>query len=424
MQEQYTSSNAQPSQTVNQRVLILDDNEMVGRTLTLMCERFDGLSAQLCTHADDFFHAFETWLPTHVVLDLSMPEMDGIEVMKALSERSHRAGIIIASGMGARVIESARKYADESGLKIVGVLEKPVSPRQFRELLARPLAAENAAGVSAEMPRHSIDDAAIRRALDCGEFVPYYQPRIDCMTGNLAGFEALARWQHPDFGVLLPNNFIPRLESNGWIDEFTGMITGDALDWFANASLRGFGLTLSLNISRASLGPHGLINFIQERARKHNIDPRRIILEVTETGVMADPSEAIGAFTRVRTSGFELAIDDFGIGYSSMSQLVRLPFSEIKIDHSFVGSMLKSREAHAAVKCIIELAANLDMRVTAEGVESLECYRKLQDMGCDFAQGFFFAQALSADDVVTWSERWNATRLTDWKPIAAIQNTG
>jgi EAL domain-containing protein (putative c-di-GMP-specific phosphodiesterase class I)/CheY-like chemotaxis protein len=391
------------------RIVILEDNPLVGQTIQMMIEDHDLGECRLLSEPEPFFDALREWQPTHAILDLAMPGMDGVQVIRELPERAPHIRLILLSGLGQRVIDSACLYAREHGLQVDGALEKPVSAARLRQVICSEAIAKQTplqrpgpqTPVEAE-----ISVADIRQALHLGEIEPFYQPKIDCATGMLAGFEVLARWRHPGHGVLLPACFIEKLEAGGLMDELTEVIAEQALHWFSGHFGYGFGLSLSLNISRGSLRTQEPLDRLAVRCRELNLDPRRIVLEITESGVMQEPMEAIGLFTRARAQGFELSIDDFGSGYSSMVELVRLPFSELKIDKAIVASAAKSREAELVLSAIIDLASNLRMRATAEGVEDWVTFELLARMGCSCAQGFLFSEGLPASEVSDWVRRW------------------
>lgn len=402
------------------RVLILDDDELVGRTLAMMCE---GCETRLSTDADSFFEIYDQWDPSYVVLDLAMPEMDGIEIMRAIKRRVYRAAIIIASGMGARVIDSARDYAQAHGLTIAGILEKPIAAGQLRSILESDTAARLSAEQAPE-PTPAVNDAGdgeLHQALQEGRILPYYQPRVGADTGLLAGFEVVPHWEHPELGTLPPERFLPQAERLGLIDQLTGRIANAALEWFAGFHAQGFGLTLSISVPRSSLHSDMVLSLLRQRADKLELDPRRIILEVTEGALMGDSSQIVETFTRLRAAGFGVAIDDFASGHYSLSQLFRLPISELKIEEGLITTMHASRESRAIVKSIIDIAGNLDLRVTAEGVTEGEGFRLLKALGCEYLQGAFIAPAMPAEAISDWVRAWQGG--TDAEPAMPSTRT-
>jgi EAL domain-containing protein (putative c-di-GMP-specific phosphodiesterase class I)/DNA-binding NarL/FixJ family response regulator len=403
------------------RLLILDDDPYIGKMMQLIAEPV-GLEARFVTRTAEFFEAVDDWHPTHIAIDLVMPEMDGVEVLVKLADRKCGAKIIITSGVGTRVLDAAARSANEHGLRIVGALSKPFSPRSFRTLLIDVPAVDEGRdnkSLYATSPAETADSSAasafkLRRALDNRELTLVYQPQIHLKSGDVAGFEALARWVHPARGTIMPDQFIPCAETHGLIHEFTDQVLALALNWY-KGRFAGSELTVSANLSCKSAsgspfhGEHdkagtdgGFVDGLTSRCRDGGIKPECLILELTETSAMDNPVMSLDLLTRLRMKGFQLSIDDFGTGYSSMLQLVRLPFSEIKVDRSFVMTAMRSNESRVVIECIIGLGHSLGLRVVAEGVEDAETMRYLQEAGCDLAQGYFIARPMSGEAAVAW----------------------
>lgn len=392
----------------NERILILDDDPLVGQTIALIAEGA-GLEARSTSDPEAFFRELEEWNPTHIALDLVMPELDGVEVMQRLAERGCQANIVITSGVGSRVLDAARRSATEHGLNVLGVVSKPFSPATLREALGHP-----SEGSSSSLPRKSpesnlfeVTESEIRKALDQKNFYAVYQPKVNCDTGSMSGFEVLARWAHPEVGLIMPDRFIPVLESCGLIDEFTEQMFQQSLHWLAENYLTS-DYCLAVNISAQSLVDFHLGDSVSHLCQQLMIDPGRLILELTETRAMEDAAKSLYLLTRLRMRGFQLAIDDFGTGYSSMLQLVRLPFSEIKVDKSFVMAALGSEESRTVVKSIIDLGHSLGLRTVAEGVEDQKTLHFLRSVGCDLAQGYYISRPMNCDSVRGWISEWQA----------------
>jgi len=392
----------------DRRLLVLDDDAMVGRTVKSIAETV-GFEARATQSPTEFFQFVEEWVPTHVAIDLVMPEMDGVEVIARLSTRRCRAQIIITSGMAGRVLEAAGRSASEHGLNILGVLPKPFLPNMLRELLGAEVPVRGAGGrPEIRTPRGPIEVAVITpdditEALRDRAFQMAYQPKVTCVARELAGYEALVRWRHPRFGNVAPDRFIPLAEKHNLIDSLTEQVAEQSFAWFAeNCSEPGSKLTLSINISARSLRNVQLLDAICERCKALAVDPARVIFELTETSAMEDPVASLDTLTRLRMRGFQLSLDDFGTGFSSMLQLVRLPFSEIKVDKSFVMAITRSAESRSVVRSIVDLGHSLGMHATAEGVEDAQVLAYLQEVGCDLAQGYYFARPMPGPEAARW----------------------
>jgi EAL domain-containing protein (putative c-di-GMP-specific phosphodiesterase class I)/CheY-like chemotaxis protein len=401
------------------RLLILEDDPGVGKVIQHVAVA-NGHDARIATQPDEFFAALDDWKPTHIALDLVMPELDGIQVLAELGERECTADIIITSGMGKRVIDAAGRAAREHGLQLVGMLAKPFPAAALRALLAAPAANSGEAAAnrkSANDADPALSEAEFRLALRNSAFHVHYQPKISCSDGRLVGFEALARWSPPRGRAIAPDRFIPFAEQHGLINEFTYMVLDQALKWFSNrlsdptwTSTRPQvadldpDISLSVNLSASSLHDRKLVERIIACCNRYRVPPGRLIFELTETGAMENPTAALEMLTRLRLNGFRLSIDDFGMGHSSMLQLVRMPFTEIKVDKSFVMSATHSNESRAVIKSIVELGRSLGLQSAAEGVEDAGTLELVQQLGCDFAQGYFIGRPMAGDAVAHWMD--------------------
>jgi EAL domain-containing protein (putative c-di-GMP-specific phosphodiesterase class I)/FixJ family two-component response regulator len=406
----------------NRRILILDDDAGVGQTIQWIAESL-GFEAEFVTRPEEFFLRLEQKSPDIITIDLVMPELDGVEIMRLLAERKSRAKIVISSGMGTRVLDAAQRSASEHGLSILGVISKPISKEALRLLVGD--GSECDQPPSVETPSPSRDEFEVTRsdlqnALDRHEFILAYQPKIQCKSGATAGFEALVRWKHPDRGIVMPDSFIPAMENTGLIDALTGQIFEQSLEWFSQ-SFSQSNPKLSLNISAKSLVDIQMADNLSALCRRYQIDTECIVLELTETSAMVDPILSLDVLTRLRMKGFQLSIDDFGTGFSSMIQLVRLPFSEIKVDKSFVMQAPHSSESRSVIKSIVELGHSLGLLVTAEGVENLKTLDYLNSLGCDLAQGYFIARPMpgEAASQMGGAEEARNIRLMDGLPQCA-----
>jgi len=244
----------------------------------------------------------------------------------------------------------------------------------------------------------------LRHAIDHGQLVLHYQPKVDVRSGSYKQLEALVRWEHPRHGLMLPDHFIPLAERTGLITPLTSWVLNEALAQVRNWHERGWPLGVAVNLSGRSLQDPALVDQVAELLHRWRVDPSCLVLELTESSIMADPDRVTVVLERLREMRVQLSIDDFGTGYSSLSHLRLLPVGEIKIDKSFVMDMLVNPPDEAIVHSTIQLCQNLGRRVVAEGVENEATYHRLTDLGCDYAQGFYFARPMSADALAGWVE--------------------
>jgi EAL domain-containing protein (putative c-di-GMP-specific phosphodiesterase class I)/FixJ family two-component response regulator len=400
----------------NYRLLILDDDAAVGMTIAAIAATLN-FETRATLNSADFFQVLLEWQPTHVALDLIMPEVDGIEVMRYLGKQRSQVAIVITSGVGSRILDAAYRLAMEQGLNVLGTVSKPFRLDDLRRLLTCDITSTyslQANPISADLL--TITPETLHSAIQSRQFNVWYQPKISCQTGKLAGFEALVRWHHPELGLVMPDRFIPLAEDCGAIEPLTEQILTQALQWFSTRCSSPEEL-LSLNISARSLNNILFADRVAVLCQRQGIRPQQIILEVTETSAMSDPVASLDVLTRFRLKGLNLAIDDFGIGYSSLIQLARLPFSELKIDKTFVTTAMQSGESRTIIKAIVGLGSGLGLRVTAEGVEDRQTLQFLQDVGCNLAQGYFISRPMPASQAFDWQQ-------PNWATISCDSQSG
>ena len=242
----------------------------------------------------------------------------------------------------------------------------------------------------------------MRTAIEHDEFELYYQPKRHLHSGLITRVEVLVRWNHPRRGLLMPVSFVPIAERTGLIKPMTDWILDKAMQQCREWQDAGAPIHVAVNVSAKSLLEETLPSKVQSVLDKWNIDPRFLKIEITESSIMADPAHALAIMSMLQSMGVRLSIDDFGTGYSSLTHLRELPIDEIKIDKAFVMGMLTSDADAAIVRTVIDLAHNLGKQVCAEGVEDAETLRKLEEMGCDLAQGYFISHAIPAAALLTW----------------------
>jgi EAL domain-containing protein (putative c-di-GMP-specific phosphodiesterase class I) len=242
--------------------------------------------------------------------------------------------------------------------------------------------------------------SSMRQALDSEQFSLDYQPIVHLPTGDVLAIEALVRWNHPELGRLLPDDFIRVAEHTGLVNPLTAFVFERALTEWPKSS-RPDGCSIAINVSPRSLHHAAFAGRIREMLAAHDITPSALTLEITENLLMSDPDESLRCLDELHDMGVRLVIDDFGKGYSSLSYLRRLPVDEIKIDRSFIIG-LADGEDDTLVRCIIELAHNLGLSVVAEGVENAAVYEQLSELSCDAVQGYFLMKPGSAAATTAW----------------------
>jgi EAL domain-containing protein (putative c-di-GMP-specific phosphodiesterase class I) len=249
-----------------------------------------------------------------------------------------------------------------------------------------------------------VGDEHIMAALNEGQFEPFFQPKVSLRTGALQGAEALARWQHPTRGLVMPAVFINAMESSGRIDEFTRWILEQSAIACRRWHLAGVAASVSVNVSPLSLSDVTLADRYLEIVRNQGVEPRDVTFEITETAAASDIARLLENLSRLRMFGFGLALDDYGTGYASMEHLTHIPFTELKIDQSFVRGALKERSSRAVLESSLEIADKLRIPAVAEGIESEEQAALLAELGCAFGQGLFIARPMPVVDFVKWTQ--------------------
>jgi EAL domain-containing protein (putative c-di-GMP-specific phosphodiesterase class I)/ActR/RegA family two-component response regulator len=364
--------------------------------VTRSSEAADGESAlKLLEHTPE--------LPDVVIVDLDMPGMDGIEFIGHVAQKKLARAVVVASALDPALLNTVQTMARAYGLRVLGCVEKPMTAPKLADVLAlfdiHPDAdeAETAVEVSA---------ADVADGLARDEFLPFFQPQVTFSNGQVIGVEALARWRRADGQIVRPAQFIALIEREKQIDRLTDRILEKACAWKSRWARSGISLKISVNVSMLNLGDVSAADRFQHIVRSHGVDPREVVLEITESSVMGEAAHALNVLARLRLKGFGLSVDDFGTGYSSLSQLSQIPFTELKIDQSFVTGAANQPRKRAVVEASLELARKLNLSVVAEGVESVEEWQMLAELGCTYAQGYLISRPVPGDQLADVIARW------------------
>ena len=353
--------------------------------------------------------------PDLLIIDLEMPEMDGIELIQQLKLRGIDIPLIVASARESVLIQAVELMGRNLGLRVIAGLQKPLDAGAIAAACARlelPSGNPQRDGPGAENPPE-----VLGRAIEGGQIQVHYQPKVDMQTGIVRGMEALARWNSPELGSVRPDRFIAVAEREGLIHALTVSVLEQALAQAADWNAHGLRLSMAVNLSPCLLVQPQLVENICARVAAHGLKTEQIVLEITESSVVDCMGAALGVLSRLRLKGLGLSIDDYGTGFSSMQQLARIPFTELKIDRTFVHRAHERCNHRVILQSALDMAQRLGLVTVAEGIETLEDWRLLQEFGCKLGQGFLLAQPMPAGALPRWLKT-HQTRLQRLRPAA------
>ena len=387
------------------KILVLDDEQFMLKLLERMLANLGYRSVSVCDNGRAALDMIDNPddSPSLILLDINMPEMDGLEFVRRLVERHYNGSLILVSGEDERMQQAAEKLARSHKITVLGHLHKPASPEGLAVLIGK-----------WEPPKQSKPRTArkiypadeLRAAIANGELVNYYQPKVRTASGHVMGVESLVRWRHPQDGMVFPDQFIGVAEANVLIDDLTRVVLTGAFAQYMIWQQSGLMLQVAINLSMDNLASLGIVDEIAGLAAKAGVPPQMVEFEVTETRFMEDLRIPLEVLSRLRLKRFRLSIDDFGIGNSSLAQLRDLPFDELKIDQSFVHGACGNEKLQAMFDSSLGLAKQLGMEVVAEGVEDQADWDFVHNRNCDISQGYFIAKPMPAADLPAWIQSW------------------
>jgi EAL domain-containing protein (putative c-di-GMP-specific phosphodiesterase class I) len=379
------------------RLLVVDDEAAICTLIKRVAEPL-GFVVQSLTESARFLETVTAFQPSLLILDLKMPDCDGVQLLQQLKDGQSEAQVIVISGMDQRVLNTAEKLGRSQGLRMIGVLHKPLKRVELELKLTDALS--DTSVFSRETLR-----AAIRNR----ELVVYYQPKAS-RTDNgwsVDGGEALVRWMHPEQGLLLPGRFLPFIEEYGLIESLTDFVLETTIQQLAAWKRRKLDVRLAVNLSASLIDDLTFPERTTALLQKYDAPGSMLGIELTESTAMADATKAMDIFLRLCVNDISLSIDDFGTGFSSLQQLYQLPFDELKIDRMFVSGLPHDDEARAIVRATVDMAHALNMKVCAEGVETRAALRYLESVHCDRVQGFLISPAVPAAEFEGFLGNWN-----------------
>ena len=391
------------------RVLLVEDHAFQRRLGLRLLEDIgigSVMEAAEGFEAIEMLRAMES--PPHVVLvDLDMPGMDGVEFIGLIAQHRLAPAIAVVSAMDVALLHAVQVMAQASGLRVLGSVEKPLSNAKLTHVLSL---LDSEASISAIDPAVQVNVEQLRHALSNGLIVPHFQPQAEFSNGKIVSVEALARWVQPNGQFLSAANFMPLVEAHGMIEEFTQHMLVESCAWRKRWAQADLQIKVSVNVSAQNLTGPEVADRYENVVRSHGMRPEDIVLEITESSVMSDTARGLAMLARLRLKGFGLSVDDFGTGYSSLAQLSQIPFTELKIDRGFVHRAPEQPRKLAMIETSIDLARKLGLKVVAEGIETIEEWQLLAQLGCDYAQGYLISAAVPGDHLLETIDRWRQTK--------------
>ena len=394
-------------ESANIKILILDDDTFMLKLLTRMLAKLGYSAVMTCDNGSDALRKIDQidTRPDLILLDLNMPDMDGIEFVRYLVDRDYRGKLILVSGEDERMLRTAEKLVQAHKIPMLGYLHKPVDPDKLSEILQKWTESITASPLPVSKAYSAAD---IQSAITNQELVNYYQPKVSVVSGEVIGVETLVRWHHPQDGVITPNRFIQVAEANNLIDDLTRSVLTQAIIQAGKWHQEGQTLRVSINVTMDNLASLDFQDMVVNLVNENNLPPQKIVIEITESQVMGpDARVPLEILTRLRLKRFHLSIDDFGTGHSSLAQLRDIPFNELKIDQGFVHRAWQDDTLRAIYDASLAMGKQLGMDIVAEGVEDRNDWDLLRQTGCDMAQGNFISEPLLPADLPNWQQTWH-----------------
>ncbi len=388
------------------QVMVVEDHGFQRRiALRLLAE----LGVKNVLEGSDGLHALDVLRlqpaqPDVVLVDLDMPGMDGIECIGHIAQERLARAVVVVSALDPALLNTVQTMARAYGLRVLGSVEKPLT-RDKLETTLEPLrpagrrgAGRRGDGVRRGDAGRSPAERRDRRVVPAAGGVRQRQGDRGRGTGTL-GTRRTAAW-------CVRSMFVPMMEREGLANALTDRMLDEACKWKKRWDHGGHRLKLSVNVSATALADPSSADRYQAIVESHGIEPEEVILEITESSVMSDAARGLGLLARLRLKGFGLSIDDFGTGYSSLAQLSQIPFTELKIDQGFVFGAHAQPRKRAVVEASLDLARKLGLTTVAEGVESIEDWQMLAELGCDIAQGYLIARPVPGSELQAVVSRW------------------
>lgn len=384
-------------------VLVTDDSLTQRQYAKELCNDLGVKDLHDAANGADALQVLEVHSVDVVLVDLEMPIMDGVELIRSMAQKKMTSSVIILSAKDPILIASVGTMAEADGLHVLGTFQKPLLPDALECSLLRFIQdIKNQASEPKPQPENEVTALELSHALANGELTLAFQPKLTVNGLMLKGVEALARWRHPEKGIISPGVFIPLAERHGMIDALTRHLLQVAFEYKRNWQNYGLRFNLAFNLSPLSLADSDMVDWLCKLTEDYGISPTDVTFEVTENALLGELASAIRTLARLRLKGFHIAIDDYGTGFANAQQLSRVPATELKIDRSLIHRAAARPQQRTILASTVDLAKNLNLTTVAEGVETEEDFRIIADLGVDLVQGYYFSKPLFPEDLLVW----------------------
>lgn len=384
------------------RVLVLNDNFFQRAISVNMLRQLGCESVFSASSAQQALHTLQSVGPVDIALcDLRMDGLDSLDFLQRSAQNGLVRSVIINSSLAEDVRRAAAKLIPLMGLRMLGELGSPLQfdtlSRLLKNYLSQPVTPSGSSSINLIE-----DEAQVRRAMECAQMETYFQPKINFLSNEVSGVEALTRWNHPTRGVVSPVAFMPALERCNLMDELFFTQFDQGLQLQRHFLTHGTPLNIAFNLQPSQLSNVALVTRIKAALANFKLPGAGVTFELTESGLVEASATCMENLVRLRMMGCRLSIDDFGSGFSSLQRLCQLPFNEIKLDGEFVQTLGDGPRCKAVISSTLALGKSLGMTVVAEGIETQDQHLQLLDLGCVHGQGYFFAKPMTRHDLCAW----------------------
>ena len=387
----------------NIKIMILEDHALTRHMLVLALRRLGYLHLYCAEGGEQAFELLRAEGSFDVLIcDIQMEGVDGLAFLRKARELGSICALVVSSAIAADLRLAIQQLARLLGYQVLGDLEKPFCVEHLHGLLQRyQTSVRGPSPAIATLPLAGLD---VEQSLARGEFIAHFQPKVNLQTLETVGAEALVRWQHPRHGLLTPGLFLPIVAREGALDAMTQAILSQSLRFLHDGAWRT-SFCVSVNLEASQLASPRLVETVREALEMEAVSAGQLMIEITETGLMQAPITSIENLVRLRLMGCGVSIDDFGAGFSSVQRVCEMPCTELKLDASFVRSMVYNSRSMAAIDSLRHLTEQLGIALVVEGIETREQFRLLQTLGCTIGQGYFFSRPLSGRNFMEWCRR-------------------